>query len=92
MRSLSALALAAASLGLAACISATPLTLPDDHPASPKGAAGLVSAPTALEDYKTADDFAARSAADADAPASGQMQHQGMRLGGMAMPPSRGAR
>lgn len=89
MKSLSALSLAAAAFGLAACISAAPLELSNDHPANPKGTAGLVATPAALEDYKTSDDFSARAAADAEAPAGG---HQGMQHGGMAMPPSGGTR
>jgi hypothetical protein len=97
MRSQSALALVAASLGLAACISATPLTLPDDHPANPKAASGLVGSPSALEDYKTENDFVARAAEDAKAPASAHAGHAGMshggggmQHGGMTMSPTRG--
>ena len=92
MRSSSAFSLIAAAFALTACGIAAPLDLADDHPASPKGAAGLVGAPTALDDYKTGDDFTARAAADAEAPAGGHMQHQGMQHGGMAMPPGGGAR
>jgi hypothetical protein len=62
MRSSSKLALAAAALGLAACVDAAPLQLPDDHPASPNAASGLIGTSTAIADYKGADDFAASSA------------------------------
>jgi uncharacterized protein involved in copper resistance len=82
MRPVPGLALAAAALGLSACIGAAPLALPDDHPASPKAASGPVDTPTALADYKTADEFAA---VDAKAAAAGQggTQHGGMDDGAM---------
>ena len=92
MKPVSAIGLAAAALALVGCVSAAPLELPNDHPAHPKGAPGLVAAPGALEDYKTTDDFNVRADADAAAPARGAMQHRGMQHGGMAMPPSGGAR
>jgi predicted small lipoprotein YifL len=84
------LALAAAAVGLTACVSAAPLRLPDDHPASPKAAAGRVDTPTAIADYKGPDEFAARAAADAKSsggrgsmPGMSGMKHGGMDQGAM---------
>ena len=62
-----------AALALASCVEARPLFLADDHPANPKAAAGLVGASTALEEYKRAEDFGARAAADRAPPSA----HQG---------------
>ena len=59
-----------AALALAACVEARPIVLADDHPASPEAAAGLVGAPTALEGYRRAEDFAARAAADRATPSA----------------------
>jgi hypothetical protein len=89
MRAHSSLTLAAATLGLAGWVSAAPLQLPDDHPASPKASSGFVETPTAIADYKSADDFAARAAAAANAPAGhgGVSGMSGMQHGDMqAMP------
>src|SRR5690242_14183545 len=83
-------ALAATAVGLAACVGAAPLRLPDDHPASPTAAVGLIDAPDAIAGYKSPNDFVAGSAADADAQAGGHagMHHgyggtAGMQRGGM---------
>ena len=62
-----------AALALASCVEARPIVLADDHPASPMAAAGLVGAPTTLEGYRRAEDFAARAAADRAPPSA----HQG---------------
>jgi hypothetical protein len=77
--------LAATTVGLAACVSAAPLQLPDDHPASPAAAAGLIDIPTAIAGYKSPDDFMARSAADTNAPAGGRagMRHDSGGMAGM---------
>jgi hypothetical protein len=84
MRLLPPAHLAALAFGLTACVGAAPLELADDHPANPKAASGLVDAPTAIGDYASADDFAARAAADAtSAGGHGGMQHGGMQHGGM---------
>ena len=77
MRLPSKLALAAAALGLAACVSAAPLQLPDDHPASPTAAPALLDAPTAFADYKSADHFAAGASAAAT-PSGGHAGMPGM--------------
>lgn len=71
---------AALAFGLTACVSAAPLELPDNHPANPKAAAGIVDTGMALADYASAEDFAARAAADAKAPTGG---HAGMQHGAM---------
>jgi hypothetical protein len=59
-----------AALALASCVEARPFVLADDHPAGPGAAAGLVATPTALEEYRRAEDFAARAAADRSAPSA----------------------
>ena len=58
------------ALALSACVNVVPLQVPEHHPGSVKAPSGLVAAPTALEDYKTASDFAARAIEDAKAPQS----------------------
>jgi uncharacterized protein involved in copper resistance len=70
--------LAAASLGLAACIAAAPVELGADHPANQSASSGVVDLPTALTDYKSAADFTARAAEDAGAMAGGHAAHGGM--------------
>jgi hypothetical protein len=80
MRLIPHMHIAVLALGLTACVSAAPLELPDGHPASLKAAPGIVDTPTALADYASAEDFAARAAEDAKAPTSG---HAGMQHGGM---------
>lgn len=77
--------IALAALALAGCVSRTPLELPPEHPAQPKAPEGFVTAPAAFDDYKSVDDFSARAAADARAPAESHMQHQGMQHGSMPM-------
>ena len=67
--------LAAISLTLAACVKPVALQLSDDHPASTKAPAGTIDTPTAIGDYKTPQEFAARAAADANAPESEHMHH-----------------
>jgi predicted small lipoprotein YifL len=84
MRFFSSLILAVAALGLAACMSATPLALPDDHPASPMAASGGVDTATAIANYKGADDFAARALAETHSGGHDGMQHGSMPSGGMS--------
>jgi hypothetical protein len=88
MRLLPHASLAMLALGLTACVSAAPLELADDHPASPAAASGLIATPSAIEAYKSPDDFVARAAADASAPPSshaGHGGHAGMQRGSMQM-------
>jgi hypothetical protein len=67
-------ALAAASL-LAGCVGGDPIALPDDHPASIGAPAGFAGSPTALDEYRTGDDFAKRAAEDAAAPPTAHANH-----------------
>jgi Cu/Ag efflux protein CusF len=53
--------LGAVPLVLAACAGPGALSLPDDHPASPRAAAGPLVASAALASYRSPADFAARS-------------------------------
>jgi hypothetical protein len=81
-------ALATMALGLTACVSAAPLELADDHPANPAAASGLIATPSAIEGYKSPNDFIARATADANAPPSshaGHGGHAGMQRGSMQM-------
>ena len=78
--------LAASALALAACVGPSPIAASDDHPASPKAPSGFASSPAAMEEYKTPDDFAARMAEDAKAPAMDHSAHGGMNMPGMNMP------
>jgi uncharacterized protein involved in copper resistance len=80
MRLIPHMHIAALALGLTACVSAAPVELPDNHPANPNATAGIVDTGMALADYASAEDFAARAAAEAKAPASG---HAGMQHGAM---------
>jgi hypothetical protein len=70
----------ALALGLAACVSATPLELSPDNPANPRAPSGQVGGSTALDDYKSPTDFQARAAADraTSEHAMPSMQHGGM--------------
>jgi len=60
-----AVACVAGAIWLAGCAGSQPLTLADSHPASPRAAAGAMTASAALAAYRTPQDFAARLA---DAP------------------------
>ena len=72
----------AATFGLFACVSTTPVEFAEDNPANPKAAAGLIDTPTAVSDYKSSTDFAERAAAGAAPPPS---SHGGMPgMAGMA--------
>jgi hypothetical protein len=79
MRSLTLLFLAMAAPALAACVIPRPLDLGDDHPGNAAAASGFVDTPTALGDYKTPEDFAARATADAKQPSG----HSGHDMSGM---------
>jgi hypothetical protein len=76
------LAVGGTVLGLAACVSTAPLRLPDDHPASTKAAEGPIDVPSALADYKGADQFAAPVVANGG-PRGGSSGMAGMPHGGM---------
>jgi hypothetical protein len=83
------LSAAAAGLALSGCITSQPLALSNDNPANAKAAAGFVDEPTAIADYKSADDLAIRAAAEAKAPPSSTANMPGMSgmpgMGGMNM-------
>jgi hypothetical protein len=70
--------LPAITLALSGCVSAAPLVIGSDNPASPAATAGLVGTSTAIDDYKSVEDFAERTAGDASAQPPGQMWHDGM--------------
>jgi hypothetical protein len=70
--------LPAITLALSGCLSAAPLVIGSDNPASPAATAGLVEASTAIDDYKSGEDFAGRAAADASAQPPAPMSHEGM--------------
>ena len=80
------LVLAVTALVLAACVGVAPIELSDYNPASPKAPSDFVASPEALDDYKSAQDLAARAQEDAKAPAMSQMDHGGMNMPGMSMP------
>jgi hypothetical protein len=69
---------AAIALALSGCVSASPLVIGDDNPASPTATSGLVETSTAIDDYKSGEDFAGRAESDAKAQPPGHMSHGGM--------------
>jgi hypothetical protein len=70
-----ALGLAAASIALGACVAAAPMSFSEDSPANPKAPSGFVSSPTAIEQYKSAEDLTSRAQEDANAPAMDHSAH-----------------
>lgn len=82
-----------AAAGLWGCVSANPVALSDDNPASLKAPAGFVDEPTAIADYKSAEELAKRAETEAKAPPSGMANMPGMSgmpgipgMGNMTMP------
>ncbi|MBI3513973.1 MAG: hypothetical protein HY060_07925 [Proteobacteria bacterium] len=81
-------ALGALGISLGACIGDVTANVPDDHPASPRAAAGSIDLPNALAKYKSADEFEApgpEAAPPMHGSTMGAMSHdgvQGMQDGG----------
>lgn len=89
MRLLPRASSAVLALPLAACVSAAPLELAHDHPASPNATSGLIGTPAAFDAYKTPTEFEARAAADASAPPTDHRGHGGMQHGSAPQPGGR---
>jgi hypothetical protein len=67
---------AAASVALGACVATAPMSFSEDSPTNPKAPSGFVSSPTAIEEYKSAEDLTSRAEEDAQAPAMDHSAHR----------------
>jgi hypothetical protein len=68
-----------AALTLGACVDAAPMALSEHNPAHPKAPSGFVASPTALEEYKSAEDLQSRAQEDAVAPLMDHSAHGGSK-------------
>lgn len=80
LQRLARLAPTAVALGLSACVSTAPLELRPENPASPRAASGAVDMPSALADYKSAENFAASTVENARPGQGGHGGHAGMAM------------